>query len=696
MLRFLKKLSPFSIIWVALTAALLITLKVHNPTFIESLRLKGFDMLLSSDQQSLSNDIVIIDLGEKSIERFGQWPWDRRDIARIVSRVTELDAAMVIMPVLMSERDRMGGDTVLAQELAKIPSVIVQAPTNQNAKPDAVRRGVSIMGGDPDDFLFTWPGALAPRPELAQAAGGVGTSAVAPEIDGVVRRMPLIVNIGIDYYPNVTLEALRVLADEQSYQVRMNDNGIEKVRIPNMPIIDTDPNARIWLRWNNTFTRYEATDVLDNQIDLKDKVVVIGLGVEGLGGIIATPRGEMWAHDLQAAALQTVVDGTSPSRPWWSDTAEITSIILLAVIVMLLMPRLPIWAMAGLLVATVYGVVELGLYMWITDSFLFDIYFVTVSAVLLYGHGLFARFVKEFLQKQQIKKQFGTYLSPALVEKLQKNPELLRLGGETRELSIMFTDVRGFTAISEHYGADVQGLTSIMNKYMTAMTAKILANNGTLDKYIGDAQMAFWNAPLDDSKHAKNAVKTALAMLGDLERFNNEISKDGIPPFGMGLGINTGSVVVGNMGSDQRFDYTCLGDSVNLASRLEGQSKPYGVKLVIGQNTNEQVKDEYFTVELDYIAVKGKKEGIRIYTVIVEDPNTLRSKLFTERELHNKMLGYYRSRSWDQAIAMCKTLTSSFGGQMESYYQMWIERCQELKQNDPGPGWDSVYRATSK
>ena len=200
------------------------------------------------------------------------------------------------------------------------------------------------------------------------------------------------------------------------------------------------------------------------------------------------------------------------------------------------------------------------------------------------------------------KKQFGTYLSPALVEKLQKNPELLRLGGETRELSIMFTDVRGFTTISEHYGKDVQGLTQIMNRYMTAMTQKILDNNGTLDKYIGDAQMAFWNAPLDDKDHALNAVKTGLEMLGDLDEFNKEIASEGIPPFGMGLGINTGSVVVGNMGSRQRFDYTCLGDSVNLASRLEGQSKPYGVKMVLGERTAELVRGKYAVIELDNIA----------------------------------------------------------------------------------------------
>ena len=197
------------------------------------------------------------------------------------------------------------------------------------------------------------------------------------------------------------------------------------------------------------------------------------------------------------------------------------------------------------------------------------------SAVFMYL--LFNKYAKELFLKLQIKKQFGTYLSPAMVEKLQKNPEMLQLGGESRELSIMFTDVRGFTSISEHYGKDVQGLTKIMNRYMTAMTAKIIENEGTLDKYIGDAQMAFWNAPLDDANHAKNAVRTGLEMLGSLDAFNKEIAPEGVPAFGMGLGINTDTVVVGNMGSSQRFDYTCLGDGVNLASRLEGQSKPYEI-----------------------------------------------------------------------------------------------------------------------
>jgi adenylate cyclase len=680
-----KKLGPFSIIWVLVTSLLLITLKVQPPTFVESLQLKSFDLLLASDTQTPSQEIVVVDIGERSIERFGQWPWDRRDLAKIVSRIAELDAAMVVMPVLMSERDRMGGDEALAEQLSNILSVIVQAPTNQNSRPDAVRRGVSVMGGDPDSFLFTWPGALAPRPELAQSASGVGTAAVAPEIDGVVRRMPLIVNIGSDYYPNVTLEAIRVLTDEQSYQVRVGDNGVEKVRIPNLPVIDTDANARIWLRWASSFTRYEAVDVLDNNVDLTNRVVVLGLSVEGLGGIIATPRGEMWAHDLQAAALQTVIEGSSPSRPWWSVLAEVATIAFVTLIVMILMPRLPIWAMALLLIITVGGVVQAGLMLWAQYSFLVDIYFVSFAALVLYGHGLFARFVKELLLKQQIKKQFGTYLSPAMVEKLQKNPDLLRLGGETRELSIMFTDVRGFTTISEHYGDNVQGLTMIMNRYMTAMTAKILQNNGTLDKYIGDAQMAFWNAPLDNPNHAKDAARTAVAMLDDLKRFNDEIAKEGVPPFGMGLGINTGSVVVGNMGSDQRFDYTCLGDTVNLAARLEGQSKPYGVKLVLGPKTASQVCDEFNVIELDLLAVKGKTEPVSIYTIVKQKDSSAAA-------LHKDFLRMYRRGQWTAAKALIKQLSTKFDGELVHYYEMMEERMQ----GKPPVNFDGVYRATSK
>jgi adenylate cyclase len=315
---------------------------------------------------------------------------------------------------------------------------------------------------------------------------------------------------------------------------------------------------------------------------------------------------------------------------------------------------------------------------------LFDATAFTLGIVLVSLHAYGVKFVSEFLQKQQIKKQFGTYLSPAMVEKLQKNPELLTLGGESRELSIMFTDVRGFTTISEHYGKDVQGLTKIMNRYMTAMTAKIIENNGTLDKYIGDAQMAFWNAPLDDTNHAKNAVRTALQMMESLDEFNKQVTAEGIPAFGMGLGINTGVVVVGNMGSSQRFDYTCLGDSVNLASRLEGQSKPYGVKMILGPDTAAQVDDEFPTVELDCIAVKGKTEGVRIYTLASYHPD--------HYKLHKKYLMSYYSGDWETAIFFAGQLKLDGPTEMRQYYSNMIERIEQGKPDD----WSGTYKATSK
>jgi adenylate cyclase len=329
-------------------------------------------------------------------------------------------------------------------------------------------------------------------------------------------------------------------------------------------------------------------------------------------------------------------------------------------------------------------------HLWLLDSTA-----LAVCTVLVALHAYGVKFVSEFLQKQQIKKQFGTYLSPAMVEKLQKNPELLRLGGDSRELSIMFTDVRGFTSISEHYGADVQGLTKIMNRYMTAMTAKIIENEGTLDKYIGDAQMAFWNAPLDDANHAKNAVRTALEMMESLDAFNREVMAEGVPPFGMGLGINTATVVVGNMGSDQRFDYTCLGDGVNLASRLEGQSKPYHVKIVLGPLTAKQIADEYFTLELDCLAVKGKKEGVNIFTVLGTNQQAGRD-FHDDREVHDLMLHCYRTQAWASAAKLIGDLKGSFAGLMDDYYDMMLERITEYRQNPPAGDWDGVYRTTTK
>jgi len=669
---------------VVLTLLILVAIRLYDPSLTQIIRLKAFDYLITRQEPVESQEIVIVDIGERTLQQWGQWPPKRDVIAKLIQDLRQMGAGVIALNVLFPEPDRLGGDRALADALKNDPATIIaQTPTTQNRPPDAVRRGFAAIGDDPYLHTFSWRGAVAPIKPLADNASGVGVVATVPEPDGVVRRMPLVVRISGELYPAFPLEIIRVLAEEQSYQIKANETGIEAIRIPGLPIMNTDSNGRIWLPQNVTFRRVEAVDITADLI--KDKTVIVGLAAEGLASIIATPRGERLAQDVQAQTLQGIVDGNLPVRTGDSDIIEQLTFLAFGIILILIVPLTSVLWTIPLFVSVIAGSIYGSFYLFDTTLHLWDFGWFVLAGSLIFFQLVFNNFAREFFLKMQIKKQFGTYLSPALVEKLQKNPELLRLGGETRELSIMFTDVRGFTTISEHYGENVQGLTQIMNRYMTAMTAKILENNGTLDKYIGDAQMAFWNAPIDNPKHAKDAVRTALAMLGDLKRFNDEIAKEGVPPFGMGLGINTGSVVVGNMGSDQRFDYTCLGDSVNLASRLEGQSKPYGVKLVLGPITAKQVCDEFNVIELDLLAVKGKTEPVAIYTVV---ENKDESSLF----LHRDFLKMYRRGQWDGAKALAKQLINKFDGELKDYYKMMIERMQEK----PPVNFDGVYRATSK
>jgi len=681
---------------VILVALLLTFVRYSDPVLVKTLRLKDFDYLMTSQPQEVSKDIVLIDIGEPTLKEWGQWPPRRDKFADLIEKLREKNATVIAYNILFAENDRMGGDAAFADKLKDNGVVIAQTVSVKGQSPDVQRRGVAKIGEDPAPWTFTWRGGVSPIPVLATAADGVGVVATTPEIDGVVRRMPMIVRLANELYPSFPLEIIRVATSDPSYQIKTSEAGIEAVRIPQFPTITTDLNGRIWLSQNAKFERVEAIDLNTSNVDLTDKIVIVGLTAEGLGTVIGTPRGEIYAHDLQAQALQTLISGTTISRPAIADLAEILVFAVLSIILIILVPRATIGWTMPVYAAMIAGVVYVHYYLFHSGNYLVDASYFLGAGSLIFFQLVFNNFVREFRLKQQIKKQFGTYLSPKMVEKLQENPDLLKLGGDSRELSIMFTDVRGFTTISEHYGKDVQGLTKIMNRYMTAMTAKIIENEGTLDKYIGDAQMAFWNAPLDDANHAKNAVRTALEMLGSLDAFNREVTAEGIPPFGMGLGINTGTVVVGNMGSAQRFDYTCLGDSVNLASRLEGQSKPYHVAMVIGPKTNEYVKTDFFTLPLDCLAVKGKKEGVDIFTVLqTHDANSI-AEYELAKKLHLTMYACYQKQQFIKAKSMCKDLIGEFDGQMDHYYEMWQERCQEYAANPPGEGWDMVYRTNSK
>jgi adenylate cyclase len=660
--------------WTALiTLILMLSIRVADPTFVESVRLRYFDQLITSKEATVSQQIQVVNIDDETIRQKGQFPFPRGQYSQLITDLYSRGAGLVVFNIYMPERDRFGEDSRLAQTFTQFPVVLPHTATSDSItnKFAPFRPGVSVIGGENAGVNY---GNIEPNiKDFNSTAAGIGIVNTLPEIDGVTRRVPMVVQSNGNLWPSISLETLRVASGDPSFQVKVNEGAIEAVRIPKFGKITTDELGRIWVDWSSKPTQHSASQLPK---DFGGAIVIVGLTAKGLTNPVASPIGAIYPHHLQAAVLDTVISGTNISRPDYANGLELLDTILFC-LVALFFTRYKHGYIATAVIAV--GTYIASVQLFGRFGHLYDVTFPILTILLVYAHGYTVKFLSELKQKLQIKKQFGTYLSPALVEKLQRNPELLKLGGESRELSIMFTDVRGFTTISEHYGEDVQGLTQIMNRYMTAMTAKILENNGTLDKYIGDAQMAFWNAPVDDEYHAKHAVKTALEMMGSLDAFNEEIAKEGVPAFGMGLGINTGTVVVGNMGSDQRFDYTCLGDSVNLASRLEGQSKPYGVKIVLGERTADLIKDEYPVVELDCIAVKGKTKGVKIFTLA--PPN----------ELHDTWLDLYYRGQWGKAhflIPQLKNVTP----ELSQYYDNMDERLKEGVPSD----WDGTYRATSK
>jgi adenylate cyclase len=342
------------------------------------------------------------------------------------------------------------------------------------------------------------------------------------------------------------------------------------------------------------------------------------------------------------------------------------------------------------------GAAYAGIYLFNHHKLLFDLSYPLLGGMFIYLQLIFNKFAREYAAKMQIKKQFQTYLNPAMVKILQKNPELLKLGGDTRKLSILFADIRGFTPISEQYKTDPQGLTKLINRFLTPMTDLIMSKGGTIDKYMGDCIMCFWNAPVNVKDHEMQSVRAALDMLERLELLNNELESEGLMPIKIGIGINTGEVVVGNMGSNSRFDYSILGDAANLASRLEGQSKSYGQTLILGEETATAVEHELFSIELDKIAVKGKTEGVRIFTVLGNNDWVFHNTAwYMYQQQHDKFLALYRNKKWKVAEKFATDLRDGWP-EMAEYYDIMLDRIEDYKHNDPGENWDGTYTALTK
>jgi adenylate cyclase len=679
----LKKLllSP----WTALlTLALVVGIRIADPTFVESVRLRYFDTLIINKAPTFNN-IVTVNIDEASLDKYGQWPLPRVNYAEIIEDLYRRNAGLVVLNVLMAERDRTGGDRDLGAALKNYPVVLGSVPSNKTKNTPRVP-GSAVLGPEWLDQIVQYPGLIANVPQLENNAAGVGIVNTLPEVDGVNRRMPLIVSVDGKLYPAMSLETLRVAAGDSTFQVKLFEGGVEKMRIPKFGPVTTDNLGRVWIDWSQENRSFSLTNLPK---DLEGAIVIVGPTAAGIGNPLPTSKGAVWPHDVQAAVIGTMMNGVVIQRPDWADGAEILALAVLG-IALLFLTR---WTYVGL----ASGVIALGVlyplsqYVYTSNLWLVDITALACGLVLILLHAYGVKFVSEFLQKQAIKKQFAGYCSKEVVELLQKDPDLIKRGVR-KDVSVMFSDLRGFTPIGEHYGDDVAGLGKYMNGYMDAISQPMLDNKGMVIKYVGDASMHIHGAPIEDPNHARTIVAVGLEMLDKVDEYTKLMEAQGLPPAAMGWGCNSGIGFIGEMGSTERHSYDILGDMVSTAARLEARCKAYGVLCIIGAETYNRTKDDFFYLLLDNLQPKGKTVADLIYTAL----RTKGADYSKDKEQHEKMHALYKQKKFDEAAAMCKKLKGNFGGQMDKYYKIWIERCDFMKQQDLGDNWNGEFVAHEK
>ena len=714
----------------------LAALRILDPLPIQELRVRVFDLFqVLQPREATERPVVIIDIDEQSLKSVGQWPWPRTRIADLISRLTQMGALVIAFDVVFAEPDRMSPsvaadefrdlDDATRTKLRALPSndaVLADALKNSRvvlgesglpfavAQPEGAKPpiGLATMGGDPRPFLLNFPGLLRNVPQFEQAASGRGLFTIRAERDGIVRRVPIVMQAQGTVMPSLSLEMLRVASGSNTVLIRSDHAGVQSAAVPGF-VIPTDRNGQLWIHFApHDKARYvSAGDVLEGKVPpdrIARRLVLIGTSAVGLLDSKTTPIDPvMPGVEVHAQVLESVLTQSVLSSPNYAIGVELCAALLLGVAIIWLAPILSpalLLAFGAAIVAVTLGA---SWYFYQQAGLLFDATYPLLSSALVYLTLVFSNYISEQAQRRRIRSAFGQYLSPALVEQLAQSPEKLVLGGEEREMSILFSDVRGFTTISELYKDDPQGLTSLMNSFLTPLTNAIIDHKGTIDKYMGDAVMAFWNAPLHDELHEYNACEAALEMLHRVDTLNRQREQQAnengqrFIPIKVGVGINTGRCVVGNMGSDLRFNYSVLGDPVNLASRLEGQSKNYGVPIIIGSKTASGLRDKFAVLELDCITVKGKTEPESVYTVLGRADVAGSERFGRLHHTVKEMLSRFRRQDFAGAadsIARCREIDDGFG--LGYLLDLYAERIRVFLENPPPPDWNGVVVLDSK
>lgn len=594
-------------------------LKISNVSQIEQIQLMGFDAKIKDLPKQTSKDVVLYEIGEKTLENWGQFPLPRQYYAQMISDLINANAEIKAFTIMFPEADRLGGDPAFESWIKDSGVVLSQKADPRGRSDVAPYVGTAMKGaGDPMAWLQEYNKILTNIPLLENHAWGVGISNVAPEVDGIVRKFPLVVQVNEQRYPSLSVEIIRAEKQTKGYTINTDpDLGVVDLFIPPKLHTKTNSDGTAYINYSIEHDRYEAgVDVLP---DLRGKTVLIGVSALGIVPEILTPLGLKFPHEIQASALSSILSGDSIIRPYWADLVEIILILIGSLLILTCVYYFPALIGVGVFAIVASSVVAFSSYHWTNSLYLLDWTFAIGLYIIVFAHAYFNNFWIQFKLRQQIKGQFGTYLSPDMVNMLVKDPSLMKLGGDRKEMTFLFMDICGFTPISEHYknNDDPEGLVELVNEFLDAMTKIILANGGTIDKYMGDCIMAFWNAPLPCKNHAEMAVKSAI----EIEIKTNELKKiykeRGLPDINVGTGVNTGDCIVGNMGSESRFDYSVIGDAVNLAARLEATAARHeyiDYKTIISSFTMKQLPEGYFCEKIGDIKVKGKEETISIYS----------------------------------------------------------------------------------
>ncbi len=719
-----------------------LALRILDPIPVARLRSLVFDTYQQIKPRTFNegNPVRIVDIDEESLTKIGQWPWPRTVLATLVNKLTENGVAAIGFDMVFPEPDRMSPEMALkswpqSDALASLRAEAAKLPSNDAVLADSIanapvalgfiasgnggsvplsKAGFAFAGDDPKLFAPTFPGAVTSLPVLQEKASGAGSINWIPEYDQIIRRVPMLVVVGDKLFPSISAELLRLAQGASTYVVKSSGasgeksygdkTGIGALKVGDFEV-PTEADGQMWVR----FTPHEpkrflpAWKILDGKIakaELEGRIILIGTSAAGLLDLRATPLdASVPGVELHAQAIEQIVEDAFLQRPDFAGAAELLFILVLGTLIAVLIYRYGALLGAALAIVSIVAVIAASWHAFANLGWLADPVYPALSLAAIYLAGTVVVFLRTEQERNRVRHAFGHYMAPALVERLAGDPTRLKLGGETREMTLLFSDVRGFTGISE--GLDAEELTRFLNTLFTPLSNIILEEQGTIDKFMGDAVMAYWNAPLDDADHPSHACSAALRMMGEMgglnRRWQEEAEAKGRPfrPVKIGIGVNTGICCVGNLGTETRFDYSVIGDNVNVASRLEGQSKTYDVVVIVGESTVGRAPD-FTYLELDLLKVKGKKEATRIFALLGDAEFKQKRSYSDFAERHSAFLDKYRAKDWDEADQLRRECDRMNGLGLHQLYALYGERIDYFRKNPPPPDWDGTAEALGK